>query len=253
MLAAVFRLPEDTQEVLRAASVGGERTSQALLAAVTGMGPAELLAALRPAVAADVIEVGPQGQDWFAFRHSLTGEALHHDLLPGEHTRMHQRFAAALQADPSLTLPGRAAFEQAHHWQHAHDPAQSLASAWQAAASAGRMLGCAERLAMLTRVLELWSSIPAAGSLTGTSQAHVQRQAATAARAAGHLHLSSALASSAPASRAPASTAPADAASSNGTLPSGALTGARNEGGNGRSAATDRRIRRLLPETGTIA
>jgi hypothetical protein len=192
MLAAVCRLPEDTQDVLRAASVGGQRIGQALLATVTELDATALTAVLRPAVAADVIEIDA---DSFAFRHSLTGEVLHQDLLPCEHTRMHQRFAIALQNDPDLVPAGRAVFEEAEHWQHAHDPARSLGSAWQAAAQAGKLLACAEQLAMLTRVLELWPCVPEAPSLTGSDQAHVLRSAAEAARAAGHLHLSSALAS----------------------------------------------------------
>ena len=191
MLGAVYRLPEDTQDALRAVSVGGQRTGQALLTAVTGMGAMALTTALRPAVAAGVLRAG---NGYFAFQHSLTGEALHQDLLPEEHTRMHHRFAGALQADPSLALPGRAAFEQAEHWHHAHDPAGELTGAWRAAAEAGRLLACAEQLALLTRVLELWSCVPSAGDLTGAAHGDVLRQAAGAAHAAGHLHLSSALA-----------------------------------------------------------
>jgi hypothetical protein len=191
MLGAVCRLPDGTQEVLRAACVGGQCTGHGLLGQVTGMGVAALAAALRPAVAAGVLRAG---HGYFAFRHSLTGEALHQDLLPGEHTRLHHRFAGALQADPSLAPPGRAAFEQAEHWHHAHDPARELTGAWGAAAEAGRLLAFAEQLAMLTRVLELWSCVPAAGDLTGAAQDAVQRQAAAAAHAAGRRHLGSALA-----------------------------------------------------------
>jgi predicted ATPase len=198
MLAAVGRLPDDTQDLLRAASVGGQRTARPLLAAVTGMSPAALAEAARPALAADVLVADG---DSFAFRHSLTGEALHQDLLPCEHTRLHQRFAAALQADPSPVPPSRSAFEQAQHWRHAHDPARSLSSAWQAAAEAGRLLASPEQLAMLTRVLELWASVPDAARLTGTDQAHVLRQAAAAARAAGHPHLSLARAAARPTRR----------------------------------------------------
>ena len=190
MLGAVCRLPDGTQDVLRAASVGGQRTGQPLLAAVTGMDEAAMTAAVRPAVSSGVLRAG---HGYFAFRHSLTGEALHQDLLPGEHTRLHHRFAGALQADPSLALPGRAAFEQAEHWHHAHDPARELTGAWWAAAEAGRLLACAEQLTMLTRVLELWSRVPAAGDLTGAAHADVLRQASDAAQAAGHLHLSTAL------------------------------------------------------------
>jgi AAA ATPase domain len=191
MLGAVCRLPEDTQDVLRAASVGGQRTGQPLLAAVTGMGEVEMTTTVRPAVASGVLRAR---HGYFAFRHSLTGEALHQDLLPGEHTRLHHRFAGALQADPSLALPGRAAFEQAEHWHHAHDPARELTGAWWAAAEAGALLACAEQLVMLTRVLELWSRVPAAADLTGAAHDDVLRQAAAAAHAAGRLHLSTALA-----------------------------------------------------------
>jgi predicted ATPase len=191
MLGAVCRLPDATQDVLRAACVGGQCTGTALLATVTGMTATQLAAALRPAVTAGVLRTG---HGHFAFRHSLTGEALHQDLLPGEHTRLHYRFASALQADPSLALPGRAAFEQAEHWHHAHAPARELTGAWAAAAEAGHFLACAEQLAMLTRVLELWSRVPAARDLTGAAHGDVLRQAADAAQVAGHLHLSSALA-----------------------------------------------------------
>ncbi len=55
LLDAVRRLPEDTQEVLRVASAGGETTGHALLAAVTGLDDAALTGALRPAVTANVL------------------------------------------------------------------------------------------------------------------------------------------------------------------------------------------------------
>ncbi|HEY1918824.1 MAG TPA: AAA family ATPase [Streptosporangiaceae bacterium] len=194
MLAGVQRLPEPTQDVLRTASVGGQRAGRALLCAVTGLTPAELGETLRPAVDAGVI-IAAEGT--YGFRHALISEALHQDLLPGEHTAMHQQFAVALEADPSLVPPGRAAIELAQHWYHAHDPARSLAGAWQAAAAAGRTLACAEQLAMLTRVLELWHSVPGAEWLTGTGHAQVLAQAAVAATAAGESQLGESLAAAA--------------------------------------------------------
>jgi len=199
MLAAVRRLPEQTQDVLRAASVGGQRTSRALLAAVTGLDAGQLAAVLRPAEAAGVLNAcqDPTAGHDCVFRHALIGEALHQDLLPCEHTELHRRFATVLQADPSLVPAGSAAIELAEHWHHAHDPARALGSAWQAAAEAGRVLGSAERLAMLVRVLELWGSVPDAKDLTGTSHTDVLRQAAQAADAAGENQLSSTLAAAA--------------------------------------------------------
>ena len=194
MLAAVRRLPEDTQDVLRTASVGGQRTGRGLLAAVTGMGAGALDGSLRPAVAGGVLVAD---EDSCAFRHALIGEAIHQDLLPCEHTSAHQRFAAAMEEDSSLVPAGCAAFEQAEHWQHAHDPARALSSAWRAAADAGRALACAEQLAMLTRVLELWPSVPDAEWRTGAGHAHVLRQAAEVADTAGQRQLGTALAAAA--------------------------------------------------------
>jgi predicted ATPase len=194
MLAAVRRLPEETQDVLRTASVGGQRTGRGLLAAVTGMGACALDAVLGPAVAGGVLTADGGS---CVFRHSLIGEALHDDLLPGEHTATHQRFAVALQEDPSLAPAGSAAFEQAEHWHHAHHPASTLTSAWRAAAEAGRLLACAEQLAMLTRVLELWPCVRDAERLTGMTHAQVLRQAADVASATGERQRGSSLAVSA--------------------------------------------------------
>ncbi len=68
LVAGVRRLPEETQEVIRVASAGGERTSHGLLAAVTGLDGAALARALRPAVAANVLLTDPDG---YVFRHAL--------------------------------------------------------------------------------------------------------------------------------------------------------------------------------------
>jgi len=194
MLAAIRRLPEPTQDVLRMASIGGQRTGRGLLAAVTGLNARSLEASVRPAVDSGVLEADEES---FAFRHSLISEALHQDLLPGEHTLNHQRFAAALREDASLAPAGCAAIEEAEHWQHAHDPARALGSAWRAAADAGRALARAEQLAMLTRVLELWESVHDAEWLTGADHVVVLRQAADVATAAGERQLATALASAA--------------------------------------------------------
>ena len=61
LLGAVKELPEQTQQVLRAAALGGARVGHELLAAVTGLDDTALAAALRPAVAANVIVADPGG------------------------------------------------------------------------------------------------------------------------------------------------------------------------------------------------
>ncbi len=194
LLDSVRRLPEDTQEVLRVASAGGEKTGHALLGVVSGLDEAALTRALRPAVIANVLHA--QG-DGYAFRHELIREAVHEDLLPGEHGRLHSRYAEAIDADPALVPPGRAAIEMAHHWHAAHDSAWALISAWRAAAQAGEALAAAERLSLLARVLELWDQVPDAAERIGADHVRVLEEAISAARDAGELERGIALATSA--------------------------------------------------------
>ena len=194
LLDSVRRLPEDTQEVLRVASAGGETTGHALLGTVTGLDDAALIRAVRPAVIANVLHARGDG---YAFRHELIREAVHEDLLPGEHGRLHSRFAEAIDADPTLVPPGRAAIEMAHHWHSAHDSAWALIAAWQAAAQAGRAVAAAERLSLLARVLELWDQVPDAAERIGADHTQVLEEAIAAAHDAGEFERGIALATSA--------------------------------------------------------
>jgi DNA-binding CsgD family transcriptional regulator len=194
LLDSLRRLPEDTQEVLRVASAGGSATGHALLAVVTGLDDGALIRALRPAVTANVLL--PQG-DGYAFRHELIREAVHDDLLPGEHGRLHSRFAEAIDADPGLVPPGRAAVETAHHWHRAHDSVWALIAAWQAAAQAGRAVAAAERLSLLARVLELWDQVPDAADRIGADHVRVLEEAVCAARDVGDFERGIALVTSA--------------------------------------------------------
>ena len=57
ILGAVERLPEETQRVLRVAAAGGIRVGHALLAAVSNLSDLELEAALRPAIAGNVLQI----------------------------------------------------------------------------------------------------------------------------------------------------------------------------------------------------
>ncbi len=182
VLADVRQLPAQTQEVLQALGVAGQRCGHALLAAITGIGDRALLAAVSPAVSANVLV--PEA-DGYAFRHALIHEAIAGEVLPWEKTRLHTRLAEALAADPSLVPPGRAVIEQARHWYSAHDNARALESAWQAAAVAGRSLAYAEKLTMLARILELWPTLPDAMERIGSSYLSVLESAAETAPAAG--------------------------------------------------------------------
>ncbi|MFA1548746.1 helix-turn-helix transcriptional regulator [Actinomadura chokoriensis] len=182
LLAGVQRLPEETQDVLRDASGGSTGIEHALLAAVSGLDDATLTRVLRPAVAANVLVVDGDG---YAFRHALIREAVHDDLLPGEHTRLHTRYAEALENDPSLVPAGRLWVELSYHWKQAHNSTWALVASWRAAGEARKALAYAECLAMLERVLQLWDRVPDAPERTGASYVKVMMDAATAAEMAG--------------------------------------------------------------------
>ncbi|MBV9380714.1 MAG: AAA family ATPase [Streptosporangiaceae bacterium] len=182
LVASVLRLPEESQDVVRVASAGGDRVGHALLAAVTGLDDRLLARALRPAVAANVLLTDSDG---YAFRHALIREAVQGELLPGEDARLHGRFAEVIGENPALVPPGRAAVEQAHHWYAARDWTRALTGAWRGAAEAGRALAYAEQLAMLSRVLELWNQVPGAADLIGADHAAVLEAALRTAELAG--------------------------------------------------------------------
>ncbi|GAA1741051.1 helix-turn-helix transcriptional regulator [Nonomuraea bangladeshensis] len=191
LLARVERLPEETQELLRVASAGGQRLEHDLLSAVAGLDDNALSRALRPAVAGNVLVVDGEG---YSFRHALIREALHDDLLPGEHTRLHTRYAEALERDLSILPAPRGAIELAHHWHAAHDSTWALVSAWRAAAAARTSTAYDEQLRMLSRVLELWDQVPDAAGRIGADRLEVLRQTAVVAHLAGEYERSIALA-----------------------------------------------------------
>ncbi len=182
LLAGVERLPEETGELLRVAGAGGVRIEHRLLAAVSGLDERALTRSLRPAVENNVLVVEGEG---YRFRHALIREAIHDDLLPGEHTRLHTRYAEALEDDVTLVPPGRAAAELAHHWYAAHNLEWALISAWKAAQEADRAAAYAEELRMRERVLELWERVPDAEQKIGATRQEALRQAVWAAEWAG--------------------------------------------------------------------
>ncbi|WP_433377130.1 helix-turn-helix transcriptional regulator [Actinoplanes sp. CA-142083] len=179
LLSRVDLLPEPAQRVLRVAAVGGTKFGHDLLFRVAGMDEGALESALRAIVAAQLIVFDPDGG--YEFRHALVREAVHDDLLPGEHARMHARYAEAVEEDPSLVSAGRAPAEIAHHWHAARDHPRALVSAKRAADAAGRSFAYGEQARLLDRVLELWEDVPEAGSLLGIGHLDLLEEAALVA------------------------------------------------------------------------
>ncbi|MEU0571059.1 AAA family ATPase [Nonomuraea sp. NPDC005983] len=185
ILGAVERLPEETQRVLRIAAAGGIRVGHALLAAVSGLSDIELESALRPAIAGNVLQIADSRA--YAFRHSLIREAVHDELLPGEHQRLHARYAEEISRDRTLVPPGRAAVELAHHWYGARNDLWALIAAWEAAQKSFKAFAYTEAIPLLERVLMLWDRVPDAAERIGADHTSVLERASEAALAGGEL------------------------------------------------------------------
>jgi DNA-binding CsgD family transcriptional regulator len=185
ILNTVERLPEETQRVLRITAAGGIRVGHALLAAVSGLSDIELEPALRPAIASNVLQIADSRA--YVFRHSLIREAVHDELLPGEHQRLHARYAEEISKDRSLVPPGRAAVELAHHWYGARNDLWALVAAWEAAQKSFKSYAYTEAVPLLERVLMLWDRVPDAATRIGADHTAVLERAAEAANAGGEV------------------------------------------------------------------
>ena len=164
--------------MLRSASVSGSRIVPDRLAAVTGSSPTDIEAGLREAL--DFNVVVRRGQH-LEFRHGLIREAVHDDLLPGERTRLHARFATALEAASEGRDRSLAEVSQlAYHWFEAHDLPATLTASLEAGLLAKRY-GAPEASPHLERVLDLWDQVPDAADRSGVERSDVLRLAAEVA------------------------------------------------------------------------
>ena len=191
LVARIDGLSPNAQRVLRVAAVAGPRVRHEQLAEVSGLGTDELEQALRDTVADRLLVAAPaataDGDDGYAFRHALLREAVYHELLPGERSRIHAGFAELLSApgEPGgLTEPDRAA-ELAHHAMAGHDLPLALAASVRAAGEADQRDAPAELLVHAERALEIWPAVPDAEKVAGVDEVTVTRWAAWGASATG--------------------------------------------------------------------
>ncbi|GIJ75487.1 helix-turn-helix transcriptional regulator [Virgisporangium ochraceum] len=93
-------LSDGACDVLRAAAVFGRRFDWSLLPATTGLGEAEVVAALREAVGVQLLTAEADG---FRFRHALTRDAVLGGLLPPERASLARSALSAVEhAHPRL-------------------------------------------------------------------------------------------------------------------------------------------------------
>ncbi|MFI7439381.1 BTAD domain-containing putative transcriptional regulator [Nonomuraea indica] len=110
----VARLPEETRDLLRAASVAGRDVGVDLLESVTGTTAEQVMAALDPAVATGLLVEPPAGPD-YRFAHALVQEALYAGLSRVERARLHLRVGETLET----VLPEAESATLAHHFAKA--------------------------------------------------------------------------------------------------------------------------------------
>ncbi|MEP7764034.1 AAA family ATPase [Sanguibacter sp. 25GB23B1] len=185
LLVHLDQLEGAAREVTRAVACGGRRVPHALLAEVAGLDPATLDAALRAAVDAHVLVA--IGHDGYGFRHALLAEAIYDDLLPGERSRLHGAYAAALTRHGAN---GTAA-ELARHARNAHDTETALAASIVAGDDAMRVGGPDEAAQHYQTALDLLRARPQDAS--AVDAVALTTKACDALVAAGNLHRALAL------------------------------------------------------------
>jgi DNA-binding CsgD family transcriptional regulator/tetratricopeptide (TPR) repeat protein len=154
----IERLSPDAQRATRAIAVG-RRLDEAALADLTGLEHDALQAALREAVAEQVLMSGEDGG--FYFRHALLREALHDDLLPGERGELHLALARYYERGPSGEHDRKVerAAMIAGHYAAAGDQPAALGATILAAQAAREARAYGEAADLAERALELWPRV----------------------------------------------------------------------------------------------
>ena len=165
LLGRVERLSGPAQQVLRAAAVAGRQAEDEIVLAAAGLAAAEYDDALRECVAQQLLVTDREGR--YAFRHALLREAVYADLLPGERTRLHARFAELLADEARLAaVPGSAA-ELAYHCLASHDITGAFAASVRAGQEADRLAAPAEAHRHYDVALSLWERVSEPEKLAG--------------------------------------------------------------------------------------
>ena len=186
LLLARFEQVSDTaQQVLRAGAVAGRHAEEGIIRDASGLSEDDFEEGIRESVAHQLLV--PDGMQGYTFRHALIREAIYSDLLPGERTRLHAKFAELL-ADPDrlATVPGTAA-ELAHHCLASHDITGAFTASVQAAQEAERLAAPAEAHRHFDAALGLWERVSEPDRLAGMDRGMLAFRSATNAAASGEV------------------------------------------------------------------
>jgi tetratricopeptide (TPR) repeat protein len=147
--ARVEQLSDVARETLSAASVIGHRFSFEVLRDVTSTDERALETQIREFMEQQLVAEASESEDEYAFRHALTREVIHDDLLVRERKRLHRAVAEALskRKTPPAIL--------AHHLLAAGENARAVPVLLEAGRLALRASAPREAVAHYERVLEI--------------------------------------------------------------------------------------------------
>ena len=181
LAARLAGLPDDTQQLLRAASAAGRRVDEDLLSAVLAV-PAQAVAdALRPAISQGIlVEAGRRDHSLggYAFRHALLAEVANDELLHGERDRLHAAFGSELERRGEIGGVPVTPAELAYHWVAARDGVRAVPALVAAGVAAERVYAFPEARRHYERALDLWGAQPTAHDAAGMDRATVMQRAA---------------------------------------------------------------------------
>lgn len=175
VLARYSRLGDDAQETVRAMAAGGMHSDHDVLVAVSALEDHALDLALREAIDARVVLADGAG---YAFRHALTQEAVHGEMLPSERVRVHRRYAEHLSERRSDSPDAVSAI--AEHWLAARDLTAAFDATVVALAHSQGGFSPATSAKLAERLTELWDQVPDAAARAGTTLPQLHLEAAQA-------------------------------------------------------------------------
>ncbi|MFE7843978.1 ATP-binding protein [Microbacterium sp. NPDC057407] len=175
VLARYTRLSEEAQETVRIMAAGGMHADHEVLVAVSPLDEHALDLALREAIDARVVLADGAG---YAFRHALTQEAVHGEMLPSERVRVHRRYAEHLAASRAPSPDTVSAI--AEHWLAARDLTAAFDATVTALAHSQAGFSPATSAKLAERLTELWDQVPDAAARAGTTLPQLHLEAAQA-------------------------------------------------------------------------
>jgi DNA-binding CsgD family transcriptional regulator len=180
----IERLSEAAQGAARVIAVG-RALDEPLIASVTGIDSESLHAALREAVAEQVLEAHEDGR--LGFRHALLREALYDDLLPGERVELQLALAHCYEqrADESDDWGVELSTTIASHYAAGGDQPAALRATVRAALAARDVHAYGEVADLAERALELWPRVTDPESLIPLDHVELLTMAASAHTIAG--------------------------------------------------------------------